>query len=102
MRIAHISDLHLNTFFKSSNLRQIKTLVKYALEQEFDHMVVTGDLVDNASARDLEILRNLFRKNNLLDTDRLSVIIGNHDIFGGPQTPEEIFTFTEKCRSVRL
>ncbi len=100
MRIAHISDLHLNTFFKSSNLRQIKTLVKYALEQEFDHMVVTGDLVDNASARDLEILRNLFRKNNLLDADRLSVITGNHDIFGSPQTPEEIFNFTEKCRNV--
>ncbi len=100
MRIAHISDLHLNTFFKNSNLKQIKFLIRYALEQKFDHLVITGDLVDNADPKDFEILRNLFRKFNLLNSDRLSVVIGNHDIFGGAQTPEEIFTFPDKCRNI--
>ncbi len=100
MRVAHISDIHLNTFFKNSNLKQIKFLLRYALEQKFDHLVITGDLVDNADQKDFEILRSLFRKFNLLNSDRLSLVIGNHDIFGGAQTPEEIFTFQEKCRNV--
>ena len=100
MKIAHISDLHLNTFFKNSNLKGIKYLLKYAISKEVDHIVITGDLVDNADPKDLDILRNLFRKLGLLQSDRLSVIIGNHDIFGGPQTPEELFTFPEKCKNV--
>ena len=100
MKIAHISDLHLNSFFKDSNLRVIKHLLKYILQQQADHIVITGDLVDNADPKDLETLRNLFRKFGLLESDRMSLVIGNHDIFGGPQTPEELFTFTEKCRSV--
>ena len=100
MKIAHISDLHLNSFFKDSNLRVIKHLLKYILQQQADHIVITGDLVDNADPKDLETLRNLFRKFGLLESDRMSLVIGNHDIFGGPQTPEELFTFPEKCRSV--
>ena len=28
------------------------------------------------------------------------LVIGNHDIFGGPQTPEDIFTFPERCKNV--
>lgn len=100
MKIAHISDLHLNTFFKNSNLREIKYLLKYTLSEGIDHLVITGDLVDNASPKDLEILRNLFKKLGLLESDRMSLVIGNHDIFGGPQTPEDIFTFPEKCKNV--
>jgi 3',5'-cyclic-AMP phosphodiesterase len=100
MKIAHISDLHLNTFFKNSNLREIKYLLKYILQQQADHIVITGDLVDNADPKDFETLRNLFRKLGLLESDRMSLVIGNHDIFGGPQTPEELFTFPEKCRNV--
>ena len=100
MKIAHISDLHLNTFFKSSSLREIKHLLKYVLSEGIDHLVITGDLVDNADPKDLEILRNLFKKLGLLESDRMSLVIGNHDIFGGPQTPEDIFTFPEKCKNV--
>ena len=100
MKIAHISDLHLNTFFKDSNLREIKYLLKYILSEKIDHLVITGDLVDNADPKDLEILRNLFKKLGLLESDRMSLVIGNHDIFGGPQTPEDLFTFPERCKNV--
>ena len=82
MKIAHISDLHLNTIYS------------YSLENKADHLVITGDLTDNASEKDFEILRNLFRKNGLLNSERLSLVIGNHDIFGGLQSAEEIFFFS--------
>ena len=36
----------------------------------------------------------------MLESDRMSLVIGNHDIFGGPQIPEDIFTFPEKCKTV--
>ena len=48
MKIAHISDLHLNMFYKDSNLQKIKYLLKYAIAQKPDHIVITGDLTDNA------------------------------------------------------
>ncbi len=100
MKIAHISDLHLNTFYSDSNLKQIKQLFKYAVDNRSDHIVLTGDLTDNASEKDFEILRNLFRKNGLLSSERLSIVIGNHDIFGGLQTAEDIFNFPERCKKV--
>lgn len=100
MKIAHISDLHLNTIYSDSNLKQIKQLIKYSLENKADHLVITGDLTDNASEKDFEILRNLFKKNDLLTSDRLSLVIGNHDIFGGLQSAEDIFLFPERCKNV--
>jgi 3',5'-cyclic AMP phosphodiesterase CpdA len=100
MKIVHISDLHLNTFFKNSNLKNIKYLLKRALEMKFDHLAITGDLTDNADPKDFEILRNLFKSNGLLESNRLSLVIGNHDIFGGIQAPEDIFNFPDKCSSI--
>ena len=100
MKIAHISDLHLSMFYKDSNLQKIKYLLKYAIAQKPDHIVITGDLTDNAGEKDFDILRNLFRSLGLLNSDRLSLVIGNHDIFGGPQTPDELFTFPKKCKNV--
>ena len=100
MKIAHLSDLHLNTFFRESNIKSIKYLLKYALEQSFDHLVITGDLTDSANERDFEILRKIFKASGLLNSNRLSVVIGNHDIFGGIQIPEDIFNFPERCKKV--
>ncbi len=97
MKIAHISDLHLNTFYKNSNLSSINYIIKYALKQGFDHLAITGDLVDNAAKEDFEILRKMFKDYGLLRHDRLSVIIGNHDIFGGLQKADDIFNFPQKC-----
>jgi 3',5'-cyclic AMP phosphodiesterase CpdA len=100
MRIAHLSDLHFTTFFANNNLLQIEQALRYAIEMEADHIAITGDLTDNADPRDFNILRRLFEKLNLLDYNKLSLVIGNHDIFGGVQTAEDIFNFPEKCSRV--
>lgn len=100
MKISHISDLHLSTFFKKNNLQDIEYLLNYVLKQKVDHIAITGDLTHNADPEDFLILRNLFKKFGILDPERLSIIIGNHDIFGGLQKAEDIFTFPEKCRNV--
>jgi 3',5'-cyclic AMP phosphodiesterase CpdA len=98
MKIIHLSDFHLSTVFRDSNLDKIKFLFDKIHELEWDHIVVTGDLTDNADANDFKILRNIFESYNLLDPQKLSLVIGNHDIFGGIQTAEDILTFPEKCR----
>lgn len=100
MKIAHISDLHLTTFFSQNNLDDIELSLQYINELNVDHIVITGDLTDNADPKDFFLLRNLFDKYNLLYGNRLSIVIGNHDIFGGVQTAEDIFAFPEKCNAV--
>jgi len=100
MRIAHLSDLHFTTFFSNNNLYQIEQALRYAIEKQVDHIAITGDLTDNAVPKDFVILRKLFEKLNLLDCNKLSLVIGNHDIFGGVQTAEDIFNFPDKCSKV--
>ncbi len=99
MKLAHISDLHLSTFYKESNLSKISFLLRYALNQGFDHLAITGDITDNADDSDFEIMRSLFKGFGILHADRLSLVIGNHDIFGGVLTAEDILTYPERCRN---
>lgn len=100
MKLAHISDLHLTTLFRRNNLPEIEYALQYIRDLEVDHLAVTGDLTNNADEEDFLLIRNLFYKYNLLNYKKLSLIIGNHDIFGGIQTADDIFTFTDKCKNV--
>ncbi len=100
MRLIHISDLHFTTFFRTNNFFQIESVLKHAIDLKGDHIIITGDLTDNADPKDFMILRKLFEKLKLIDGNRFSLVIGNHDIFGGAQSAEDIFTFPEKCGKV--
>ena len=100
MKIAHISDLHLNSFFNDLTYKKIKFLLKNLSDLKIDHLVITGDLTDNADQNDFLILRRLLKRFGFLDGKKLSLTIGNHDIFGGVQKPDDIFSFGEKCRNV--
>lgn len=100
MLIAHISDLHINTFFNDSILKRVNFLLKEISESKADHLIITGDITDNASERDLAIFSKLLKKYGYLDGEKLSIIIGNHDIFGGVQKAEDIFSFPDKCKLI--
>lgn len=100
MLIAHLSDLHLNTLFSDSNIRKIEKLLDYIIENQADHLIITGDLTDNADESDWLLLRNQLNKRKLLNSDSLTVLPGNHDIFGGPQRAEDIFDFPSRCKKV--
>lgn len=98
MKIAHISDLHLNTYYRDSHLREVRKILKYCNDNGVDHLVITGDLTDNASEVNLNILKKSLVYFGYEKSNKLSVVIGNHDIFGGIQKAEEIFSFPDKCR----
>jgi Icc protein len=98
--IAHISDLHLNSFYNDSIFKLSSYLLKYISEQKVDHLIITGDITDNASEKDLELFRRILVKYGFINGDKLSIIPGNHDIFGGVQKVEDIFSFPERCNSV--
>jgi 3',5'-cyclic AMP phosphodiesterase CpdA len=98
--IAHISDLHLNSFYNDSIFRLSNYLLKYISEKKVDHLVITGDITDNASEKDLEIFRRMLNKYGYLNGKKLTIIPGNHDIFGGVQKAEDIFSFPDKCNAV--
>ncbi|MGD8782171.1 MAG: metallophosphoesterase [Ignavibacteria bacterium] len=98
MKIAHLSDLHFSRKFKSGNIKKFKKLIKFALDQKFDHLIITGDISDNAEEMDFEILKGILQNNGLWDPQKVSVTIGNHDIFGGVQTALDVVNFPSKCR----
>lgn len=97
MLIAHISDLHLNSFYNDSTFQLSNYLLKFISEKKVDHLVVSGDITDYAKEKDLEIFRRMLKKYGFLSGDKLSIIFGNHDIYGGVQKAEDILTFPEKC-----
>ncbi len=97
LRIAHISDLHICSKYKKQNLRKTAFLLEKALDQGSDHVVITGDLVDNPNARDFEAARRLFEDFGLLHPDKLTLTIGNHEIFGGVHLASDIFDFPKRC-----
>ncbi|MEW6655216.1 MAG: metallophosphoesterase, partial [Bacteroidota bacterium] len=97
MRIAHLSDLHLCSNFRKSNVARIKELIEHALAKGAQHFVFTGDITDNAEEKEYLSFRELLKSFNLLHSDKSSIVIGNHDIFGGPQTAHDVVNFPFKC-----
>ena len=100
MKIAHLSDIHFTTFFKNSNLHEFEKLLQYCNTKKIDHLIITGDLVENPDPYDFELLRKVLKQTGFLTSDRLSLVIGNHDIFGGVLTVQDLFNFTNRCEAI--
>jgi len=100
MKIAHLSDLHICQKSRPNNLEKTRLLIDYVLQQQADHFVFTGDIVHLAKKEDFITFRNLLDEFNLLDSSRATLVIGNHDIFGGVYFAEDVLTFPQKCEAV--
>lgn len=98
MKFAHISDLHVNNFYRHSHFKEVKAILKYCKAINVDHILITGDLTDNASEFNLQILQKSLAKYGYENSSRLSVVPGNHDIYGGLQKAEDIFSFPDRCK----
>ncbi|MCK6614574.1 MAG: metallophosphoesterase [Ignavibacteriaceae bacterium] len=97
MRIAHISDLHLSHAFDKKLTGRVYKFLKH-VSQRADHLVITGDISDNAEEEDFILFREMLSRLGLLDGNKTSVVIGNHDIFGGVIKAEDILNFPQRCR----
>lgn len=98
MKIAHISDLHLDAVNKKENLRNTLHLLEYINSNNFDHVIVSGDITENGDSASFELARSTFQKFGLLSKNKMSLTIGNHDIFGGVFYAEDVLNFPGKCR----
>jgi Predicted phosphohydrolases len=97
MKIAHFTDLHINSNAFESNINETIALFNAAIKMGADHYCLTGDISHNAYPIDFETLRYILESFNLLDGEKASIVIGNHYIYGGPQKAEDIFSFPQKC-----
>jgi 3',5'-cyclic-AMP phosphodiesterase len=100
MKIVHISDLHLCQSYKKGNIVKIKKLLSHIATLNADHLVITGDISDNANEKDYHILKKNLQAFNLYSTEKTTIIPGNHDIFGGIQKAEDILNFPSKCLKI--
>ncbi len=103
MRIAHLSDLHLyaggaparrflnkrltgwvNLRTKRGHVHRAAYVRAIALEiarLDVDHVVITGDLTNLALEGEYELARELIERDLGLDTSRVTVVPGNHDMY---------------------
>ena len=101
-RIAHISDLHLSAKHTRLNIRNSKRLLEQIKRLNVDHVVITGDIAANADEDDFHVARSLFQAAGMLDSLAMSIVIGNHDVYGGVHMAEDVLEFPRRCRKVDL
>ena len=100
MRIIHLSDLHICMEHRFQNIKNVELLLSNAIKAAADHIIITGDISHLGRKEDFIIFRELLKQYNLLNPLKVSVIIGNHDIFGGVHFAEEIWNFPGSCRQI--
>jgi Icc protein len=99
-RLVHISDPHLSRQFYREHLKSFKLLLKSILAAGCDHLVITGDIVSTGEEEDYFLAREILGTLDLLDSARLTVVPGNHDIFGGPHRAVDVLSFPQYIRNV--
>ncbi len=98
-RIAHISDTHVSPEYNRYNVVKLRSLLSFIIDDGYDHIAITGDITGQGEVRDFRSVRRVLKYFGLLDYNKLSVTIGNHDIFGGVHRAEDLFSFKTHCRS---
>lgn len=97
LTIAHLSDLHLSAVHKRSHIRRARRALDYVNALGVDHVVITGDITADGTPEDYRVARSVLASAGMLASARLTVAIGNHDIFGGVHTAEDVLSFPGRC-----
>ncbi len=95
--IAHLSDLHLSALHKRSHIRRTRRALDHLNALGVDHVVITGDITADGTPEDYRVARSVLASAGLLASPRLTVAIGNHDVFGGVHTAEDVLSFPGRC-----
>lgn len=96
--IAHLSDLHINPKYYPERSDMLHETLRQCEQRNVDHLIITGDLSHLGQAEELEHCAAILREHGFWDSSRLTVTIGNHDVFGGPYYAEDVLTFPGICR----
>jgi 3',5'-cyclic AMP phosphodiesterase CpdA len=99
-QIAHISDPHISRQYYREHMKSFKLLLRAVLDEGVDHIIISGDIISTGHEDDSYLAREIFSNLNLLNSDRLTVVPGNHDIFGGPHRAVDVLSFPQYIRSV--
>ncbi|MBN2424699.1 MAG: metallophosphoesterase [Calditrichaceae bacterium] len=100
MKIAHISDLHICSEYLPQNLDKTEFLIRMALQKNIDHLVITGDISHRSLPMDYHMFRELLIKYGFYTPDKVTLVFGNHDIYGGVHLFEEIYHFLDQCKKI--
>ena len=98
MRIAHLSDLHLSPDHYPERTDAFYEILQKCRSLKTDHIVITGDITNQARPKEFAHARSILNEFGLLDPEKLTVTIGNHDIFGGPYYAEDVLSFPGFCK----
>ena len=101
-RIAHISDLHLSLKNGKDRDQRLIDLLEDIKKRNCDHIAITGDIADNPMPEDLIYAREIFAQFDLMNPELLSLVPGNHDIYGSAPPGEMMFMFPKICSEINI
>ncbi len=101
-RIAHISDLHLSLKNGKDRDQRLIDLLDDIKKRDCDHIVITGDIADNPIPEDLVYAREIFAQFDLVNPELLTLVPGNHDIYGSAPPGEMMFMFPKICSEINF
>ncbi len=99
-RIAHISDPHLSRQYYRENIKSFKILLNSIIAHGVDHIIISGDITSTGNEEDFLLTKVILDSKGLLDSKRLTVVPGNHDIFGSPHRAIDVLNFPKKIMNV--
>ncbi len=98
--IAHLSDLHLSPEYFPERTTHVRSILSMCRQRQVDHIIITGDITNQALESEFDHFRTILKEFSLLDGRKITVINGNHDIFGGPYYAHDVLNFPAACKSI--
>ncbi|MBF0586467.1 metallophosphoesterase [Prosthecochloris sp. N3] len=80
VNVAHFSDLHLSGSRDRSQAERLERLLDAVQERQYDHIVISGDIIDTADSRDWVFFRRILERHQLCSLEKVTVVPGNHDL----------------------